>query len=265
MIDMIKSSFCNLTSFKVRQNSVEVITPYSTINSKLVSVFITFVKDKIVITDSGWIDQNYYDTPVYEDSESIVNRTKGSFMASFNIKSTVDRAGVEYYYISCEKIEEVASCVFDLANFIVGVVNSFCIQYKDEREDKERETFRKEANDFLKAHYAEDALLRRSLDDFQTIKFNAIIVKKSNLFLLTYVTGSTQRYFENDLRKSIVNFEIAQRSKLRDNVKERIAILNDNSEGYLPERSSYILELLNEKTTRSPINWTEKEKILEII
>lgn len=265
IIEIVKSSFCNLTNFKVRQNAIEVITAYSTINSKFVSVFITFTNNKIVLTDNGWIDQNYYETPLYEDSEDIVGKVISSYKSSFNVKSTLDNSGTEYYYKTCEKIEQIPSAIFNLANFLVGVVNSFCIQYKDEKEEKERETFRKDANNFLKINYADNVRLRSALDDFKGIKFNAIVNKGSNLFLLTYVTGSTQYYFENDLRKSIVNFEIAVKSKFRDQIKERVAIINDKSEGYLPEKSSSILEILNEKITRKPIKWTEKEQLLELI
>lgn len=265
IIEKIKSSFCNLTNFKVRQNALEVITAYSTINSKFVSVFITFTNKKIVITDSGWIDQNYYETPLYDESEIIVKRITASFQSSFNVKSTLDKEGVEYYYKTCENLDQIPSAVFDLSNFIVGVVNAFCIQYKDEKEEKERETFRRDANDYLKANYSDKVKLRSALDDFQSIKFNAIINKSSKLYLLTYVTGSTQTYFENDLRKSIVNFEIAVKSKYTDLIKERLTIVNDKSDGYLPEKSAFIFELLKEKTTREPVKWTEKERILELI
>ena len=265
IIDRIKSSFCNLSSFKIRANALEVITAYSTINNKFVSVFITFTNNKIVLTDSGWIHQNYYDTPINEDSEEIVNRVISSFTASFKVKSTQDKSGIEYYYKTCNNIDEIPSAVFDLANFIVGAVNSFCVQYKDEKEEKERETFRKDANDFLKANYIENVKLRSVLDDFKGIKFNAIINKKSSLYLITYVTGSTQSYFENDLRKSIVNFEIAEKSKYKDVIREKISIINDKSDGYQPDKSASIFELLSEKTNREPIKWTEKEKILELI
>ncbi|HLO45822.1 MAG TPA: hypothetical protein VK175_15895 [Leadbetterella sp.] len=265
IIEKIKSSFCNLTNFKVRQNALEVITAYSTLNSKFVSVFITLTNNKIVITDSGWIDQNYYETPLYDESEFIVKRITTAFKCSYNVKSTLDKEGVEFYYKTCENLEQIPSAVFDLSNFIVGVVNAFCIQYKDEKEEKERETFRRDANDYLKVNYSDKVKLRSALDDFQSIKFNAIINKSSKLYLLTYVTGSTQSYFENDLRKSIVNFEIAVKSKYQDLIKERLAIVNDQSEGYLPEKSAFIFELLKEKTTREPVKWTEKERILEII
>lgn len=265
IIEKINSSFCNLTNFKVRQNALEVITAYSTINSKFVSVFITFTNNKIVITDSGWIDQNYYETPLYDESEIIVKRITASFQSSFNVKSTLDKEGIEYYYKTCENLDQIPSAVFDLSNFIVGVVNAFCIQYKDEKEEKERETFRRDANDYLKANYFDKVKLRSALDDFQSIKFNAIINKSSKLYLLTYVTGSTQTYFENDLRKSIVNFELAVKSKYTNLIKERLTIVNDKSDGYLPEKSAYIFELLKEKTTREPVKWSEKEQILELI
>lgn len=265
IIERIKSSFCNLTNFKVRGNALEVITAYSTLNSKFVSVFITLTNKKIVITDSGWIDQNYYETPLYDESEDIVRRIISSYKVSYDVKSTLDNSGKEFFFKTCENIDQIPSTVFDLANFIVGVVNSFCIQYKDEKEEKERETFKKDANDFLKSNYAENAKLRAALDDFKNIKFNAIINKRSKLFLFTYVTGSTSTYFENDLRKSIVNFEIAQKSKYRDLIKERITVVNDLSEGYSLERSANIFELLKEKTTKEPIKWTEKEQILGIV
>jgi hypothetical protein len=265
LIEKIKSSFCKLTNFKIRTNALEVITAYSTLNSRFVSVFITFTKDKIVITDSGWIDQNYYETPLYNDSEEIVRKTIETFKNSYNIKSTLDNEGVQFYYKICKTIEEVPNAVFDMANFIVGVVNSFCVQYKDEKEEKARATFRKDANSYLKSIYTDEIRLQSALDDFKSVKFNAIIAKKSDLYLLTYVTGSTQIYFENDLRKSIVNFEIADKSKYKDIIKEKITIINDMSEGYVPDKSTYIFELLNEKSTREPIKWTEKKKLSEII
>jgi len=265
VIEQIKQSFCKLTGFKERDNALEIITAFSTINNKFVSVFVTLTNQKIVITDCGWIDQNYYQTPFFEESEDLVKRIILSYSENFNIKSTLDKSGIEYYYKICNKIEEIPSAVFDLANFIVGAVNSFCIQYKDEKEEKERETFKGDANNFLKIHYGNDVKLRHFLDDFKNIKFNAIINKNSKLSLITYVTGSSQYYFENDLRRSIVNFEIALKSKYSMQIKEKITILNDKSEGYSLDKSASIFQLLSEKVTREPIKWSEKEKILNYI
>lgn len=265
VIEQIKKSFCNLTSFKERDNALEIITAFSTINNKFVSVFVTITNQKIVVTDSGWIDQNYYETPYFEESEDLIRRIISSYSMNYKVKSTLDKSGIEYHYKICNKIEEIPSAVFDLANFIVGAVNSFCIQYKDEKEEKERETFRSDANTFLKTNYVDDVKLRHYLDDFKNIKFSAIVTKKSKLNLITYVTGSNSSYFENDLRKSIVNFEISLKSKYEKLINERLTIINDKSEGYSLEKSASILQLLNEKTTKEPIKWSEKERILEYI
>ena len=107
--------------------------------------------------------------------------------------------------------------------------------------------------------------LRQSLDDFKSIRFNAIVNRSSRLFLITYITGSTPYYFENDIRKTIVNFEISERSKYNDIISERISIINNESSGYQPERSNAILELLAEKTSKEPVFWNEKERLFDYI
>lgn len=265
VIEQIKKSFCNLTSFKERTNALEIITAFSTLNNKFVSVFVTVTNQKIVVTDHGWIDQNYYETPYFEESEVLIKRIISSYSENYKIKSTLDKSGVEYYYKICSKIEEIPSAVFDLANFIVGAVNALCIQFKDEKEEKERETFRSDVNTFFKIHYAKDVKFRQPLDDYKNIKFSAIVNSNSKINLIMYATGSSQYYFENDLRKSIVNFEIAQKSKYDSYIKEKITIINDESDGYSPIKSSSIFQLLNEKTSREPIKWSEREQILEYL
>jgi hypothetical protein len=262
---IIKSSFCELTDFKVRGNSIEITTPYCTINDKFVSVFIKPQGSQFIVSDGGWIDLNLYDTPLFEESQDIIDRVTFQFQDRFSVKGINDRTNVRFYYKICEDISLLSSCVFDLSNFVLGTVNASCLSFKDEKEEKERETFRKDANDFLKIKYNDLVKFRRGLDDFQNIKFNAVVNKGSNLFLVTYITGSSQYYFENDIRRSIVNFEIAQRSKYNELIKERISIINNKSNGYDPIKSETIINLLRERSTREPINWTEKENILEFV
>lgn len=264
--EKIKKSFCNLIAIKNRKKTIEVITGYSTINSKFISVFIyKLAGGKYIITDSGWFDQNYYDTPYYDESEDILIKIKNTYTHTYDIKYTTDKDGNVYYYKSTFNIEHIPTLVYDLANFLLGVVNSYCIQFKDEKEEKERETFRKEADSFLKINYEGRVKMRKPLDDFKNIKFNAIIYKGMELNLISYITGSTITYFENDLKKSIVNFEISERSISKKDIKTKISIINDESEGYNVVKSQNLINLLSEKLSRKPILWSEKEKILEII
>jgi len=263
--ETIKNSFCNLTKFKQRGNVLEVITAYSTLNNKFISVFIKFEGNRIIATDAGWIDSNAYDTPNFDESEEIIKKIINNYIYNYQIKLTTDSDGNVYYYKTCNDQEQLPGLIFDIANFSVGVINSFCIQFKDPKEEKERETFRKDANDFMKLHYKQTLRLNTALDDFKNIKFNAIVSRASNLYLVTYVTGSTQYYFESDLRKSIVNFELTDKSKFSGFIREKITIINNESTGFNLNHSMPILNLLMEKTTREPILWSERDKILETI
>jgi len=265
LYNVVKRNFCELTSYKVRGNVLEIITAFSTLNNKFVSVFIKEESGKIIVTDNGWVDLNTYETPLYEESDDIIKRVQINYANTFAIKSTIDKTGVTFYYKTCINYESLSSTVFDVANFIVGVVNSFCIQYIDTKEEKERETFRKDANAFLSSEYHKGVKFRQSLEGISNIKFSAIITKKSELYLISYITGSTNNYFDNDIRKTIVNFEIALKSKYQHVIKERLSLINNLSDGYNPTKSSSILGLLEEKNSREPIKWSEKEKILEYV
>ena len=266
IINSIKSSFCNLTNAKIRNNFIEIITGYSTINFKFISVFIHKNKSgKYIISDYGWLDQNYYEISFSDEQEEITERIKQSYIFTYNVKQTEDTEKNIFYYKSTDKISNIASLVFDMANFLVGVVNSYCLRYKDEKDEKEKESFRIAANNFLKQHYNQNVRLERNLTDLKNIKFNAIIFKGNKLNLLTYVTGSTPQYFESGLRKSIVNFEITEKSIEHKDISEKISIINDSCDGFIKSRSQSLLDLLREKSSKEPILWSEKERVLEII
>ena len=148
IFDSIKSSFCNLTNFKIRQNSLEIITPFSTINNKFISVFITTSNNKIIITDNGWFNQNYYETSIEKELKITENKIIVSYTNTYNIKSILDKSDIIFFYKTCEKIEQIPSAVFDLANFMVGIVNAFLIQHTEDKEEKPFNKFRNEVDNF---------------------------------------------------------------------------------------------------------------------
>ena len=265
IFDSVKSNFCDLINYKLRDNSIEIITPFSTLNDKFVSVFVKEINNNFIVSDGGWTHLNYYDIHINEQSESITKRVLTYYQQNFQVKSTTDNAGTLFYFKTCQNLQELSSVVFDMSNFISGAVNALGIQYKDEKEEQERETFRRDANTFLKTNYNDNLSAKKSLDDLKNIRFSAIIIRNSNLYLISYITGSTHQYFMNDLRKTIINFEISERSKYQSHIKEKISIINDMANGYHPEKSKSILDLLSEKINREPVKWTEKERILDII
>jgi|SRR5690606_5273989 len=265
IIEQIKKSFCNLTKSKVRDNYIEIITNYSTLNNKFISVFIFKKNNRYIVSDLGWFDQNYYDTPFYEESEDMIKKIKSNYLNSYDIKVTFDERSNCFYYKSTDSVSHISSLVYDVSNFLLGSINAYCIQFKDVKEERHKENFRKNVNHFLEENYGTNVKLRTPLSDIKNVKFNAIIEKNSKLNLINYVTGSSQYYFENDLRRSIVNFDLSLKSKYSSSIKDKITIINDESEDFSIEKSYNIYELLVSRTTKPPVMWSEKEKIFEYI
>ncbi|MGM1056497.1 MAG: hypothetical protein ACQEWG_11480 [Bacteroidota bacterium] len=264
LFNIIKDEFCSLTTYKLRGETIEIITPYSTLRNKFVSIFIKQSEDKFIVSDGGWIDLNYYGDKMDDSSEDLIDRITSYYTLNYGVQIVTDKSGTLYYYKSCN-IDSISSTVFDLANFVVGVTNALTIQYKDEQEEKEKESFRKQANDFLRINYEDNIRISQSLDDLPNINFNAVIHKNSNLYLISYITGSTPSYFSNSLRRTIVNFEISQKSKYKGRIKEKISLINDEAEGFLPSKESDLLDLLNERSSRESIIWSERDKILDYV
>ncbi|RQO66813.1 hypothetical protein DBR40_21930 [Pedobacter sp. KBW01] len=231
----------------------------------MISLFVTYTNGKIVVTDNGWIDQNYYNFTVSDSNVLIQNRIISSFESTYSIKSTIDFTGVKFFYKTCKQESEITSAIFDLGHFCVGVINALIIDFSDDKEAKEKERFKSDANDFIRLNYDNNVHFRHSLDDLKGVRFNAIISKKTDIYLLSYVTGSSQNLFNDDLRKSIVNFELASKSKFINNIKEMLTLINDECDGYKIEANSQVMGLLEEKTTKPPIPWSNKEKLLELI
>lgn len=259
----IKSAFCGLVKSKERGNTLEIITPFTTLNDKFVSVFIIEQNDRYIVSDGGWILNDYYNSIIDDEAEEILNRILAEYQETFGVRAQLFPKGTFYYKV-CERVEMIPSQTFDMANFISAITNSRGIKYRDEKEIKEKEKFRSEANDFLAVHFKDSVRFRKNLDDFPNIRYNAIVQRRDNLYLFSYVTGSTPYYFDNELRKSIVNFEIADKSKLRSHIREKIALINDEAYGYNSLRSAPMLELLNERSSRN-ISWTKKEDILKFV
>lgn len=241
----IKDDFCSLTTHKLRGESLEIITPFSTSNNKFTSVVIKEIKDKYVISDTRWTDLNYYNINMSEESIDIIERRFTYYEQSFGIS---DKAGTLDYFKTCSNPRDIPTNVYDLANFVVGAVNYLGLRNKDDKE-----TFRKDANSFLKVNYGDNVKLQKSLDDLQNIRFNALVTENSDIFLLTYLTGSSSYYITNDLRKNIVYFEISEKSQCSTFIREKISIINDKAEGYHPDKLGRMMCLLNEKVPQEPI------------
>ena len=80
IFDIIKETFNSLWSVKKYGKTIEIVTPLFTTNDCFVSVFLTEREGYYIITDGGWISENYYNN--FFDSELTKQNLKAEHIIS---------------------------------------------------------------------------------------------------------------------------------------------------------------------------------------
>jgi hypothetical protein len=262
----LKESFCSLWQFKERGKTLEIITPYSTITSKFISVFITERDGCLIISDGGWVASGQYDTEVNTEDEYF-SKLFHTYENYFDIKKT-DKNGLSFYYKKAEKEISIPAFLFDMVQFIQGVVGGSIVEFEDPKERAEKETFKREANSYIGNIALHDTIKVNShlSEDLKSVRFNAIITKrKSRLTLLNYITGSSVSYFIGSIGKANLNFEIATDSEFSPLVDTKIALINDTTSGYQQDKLYKYLEKMERNSNSKNILWSERYKLDEYL
>lgn len=261
----IKFCFDQLWTFKYRgDETLEIITPYSTTSNKFVSLFLTKRDDKFIISDGGLLNSEVYESKVDYDNQCLL-KILYHYENHYQIKTTTDNKGYKHYYKTTTDEILIPNLIYDLAQFISMCVSSATVEFEDLQEKEEKETFRKNANAFLESFVSkDDTRFRASLDKekYRTVRFSAIIERRSRLSLVSYVTGTNIANYSNSIARTNLNFEIATSSKYNPYIENKIVLMNDSADGYVPQSLYNQLNILKEHTNnQEPIKWSEKDKL----
>ncbi|WP_375562019.1 hypothetical protein ACE193_05575 [Bernardetia sp. OM2101] len=269
LYNLVKKDFCNLFSFKLHESTLEIITPLVTITDKFVSVFVTERGNRLIVTDGGWISQEVYGNSISSEDIETISVIFQQYKSYYNIQETKansDSTDIFYYVpIDIKKVELLSAAVFDVANFIVGIVNSHSLSYREKKEKEQRDRFKHDTNKLLKNIYKDSFSSHQNIG-IQGVTYNGVIKYRSKLYLLEYITGSTTKYFQQDVRKATINFQLVEEvDYIFRQVESRIAIINDDSSGYQNNGFPIVLQKHLEKSTSDLIFRTENDKIFNII
>ena len=247
----VKSDFCNLIDYKIRDSTLEVITGVNTLTNHYVSVFISFQSGKYVVSDGGWIDRQFYDNFLDNEDEDIFQRIDSQYVAHFDIKRTTHKDGTVYNFKTTDNPRLISALVQDVSYYVSSIVDNQSVSFNQAKEQSQRKTFHKDVSNFLKEYYSGDLELNDSLqnynDDLSSVKFNAIIRRPSSTYLVMYVTGYTSQNFINDACQATVNFQMA-RKYTSQNIFKKSAIVNTHANGYVPTKVTQYLNNLQEET-----------------
>jgi len=260
----IKDSFCSLWQFKERGKTLEIITPYSTITSKFVSIFITERDNSIIISDGGWIASGNYETEVNPEDEYF-SKLFYTYESYFDIKKT-EQNGIPIYYKKTQKEVSIPSFLFDVVQFIQAVVGGSVVEFEDPKEKAEKESFKREANSYIGNIVPKDSIKVNSplSEELKSVRFNAIITKrKSRLTLLSYITGSNPSFFIGSIGKANLNFEIASDSEFHNVIETKIALINDTASGFQEAKLYKYLEKMERNSDLISVKWSERHRLNE--
>lgn len=263
----IKNSFGGLWQTKERGQSLEIITPYATTNSKFISVFLSMQGNDFVISDGGWINSGIYENTPQND-EGCFLKVFYHYLHSFDIKEIETPEGVTYYYIKASAAIDVPAKVLALSSFVQSVVSVSEISFEDKAEKETKARFVSKANEYLKSIVSADKLkLNRYINEQKKeIRFNAIFYKtQSSLTLINYITGSSNSHFANSIFKANTLFEMAEGTNAKDYIHDKISFVDTSAAGYAQEKLAHFLLHLENHTGSRIVNWSEKEKLQSIL
>ncbi len=264
ILPLVKEDFGALWHCKPRGKSLEIITPFSTNTRKCVSIFVSFREAEIIISDGGWLEdeEDFYglgekfersDLEFYADHFSVIHRV------SFATKPDKKRV----FFKKCSDRKLISGLIYDVANFVTAVVNALSMP-RESDDESAGETFRQQANSHFLARF-QNVKFRSPIEGVKSHRYSVVIAPSpSSLALISYVTGSTPRYFGRELSNAICGFQVANRSSSKPYIRTRVALLDNSAMGYVPARIEDDLALLPEHDVVA-VRWTERENIDALI
>lgn len=259
----IKEAFDCLWQFKIRGETIEIITPFSTLSSKFISVFITTRGAEFIVSDGGWTESGMYETQLIFSEDCFINAF--SYYRNFyEVSNTTNVKGDTVYYKKTREAKLISNIVYDICNFILLTVNSSITSMPEKDVMEDKETFRKEANNYIAALIDKDKLKFNSFlgEDMPNIRFSVVATKTpSKLILINYITGSQPSYFINSVSRANMNFEMISNSKYDGYIDKKIALVNDLANGYTKSKIEPYLEFMEKHNNTKNISWTDKDKL----
>lgn len=264
----VRSSFDQLWSMKLRGvDTVEIITPYSTTTSKFISLYLTIRDDKFVVSDGGLLNSEAYESIIDYENQCLL-KILYHFESFYEIKRTQDNQGVKHYYKTTTNEKLIANLVYEMAQFVSMCASAATVQFEDEKEVEERNNFRTKASAYIGTNFQKlNPRFAASLDknEFRSVRFSVLIERSNRLNLISYVTGSNPSNFRNSIARVNMNFEIATSSKYNDYIDQKIVLVNNVADGFVPSQIAKQLNILEEHIGQKSVPWTEREQLRSVL
>lgn len=232
----IRSDFSSLWESRVLGDTLEVITPYSTIAGDVISVFITIRNNQYIITDGARVD-----AMAKSQGVKIIER-KGYHLCDMITRLSISEFRSEcsdsliYRLKKTDDLSLVSSYVYDMIHFIDSMANAIMLEsFFSGEDDLIARKFSKKVNDVLRYKVNMVPKVTRQIDLFKNksaraLQFSSALIHKTrdSLWLGMCINGSNYSNFIRSVQRAEFGFNHARDTELALHKEMQFATIMDS-------------------------------------
>lgn len=232
----IRSDFSSLWESRTLGDTLEVITPYSTVAGDVISVFITTRNNQYIITDGARVD-----AMAKSQGVKIIER-KGFHLCDILSRLSISEFRSEssdsliYRLKKTDDLSLVSSYVYDMIHFIDSMANAIMLESFFTREDDLiARKFSKKVNDVLRYKVNMVPKKARQIDLFnnksaRALQFSSALIDKTrdSLWLGMCINGSNYTNFIRSVQRAEFGFNHACDTELVMHKEMQFATIMDS-------------------------------------
>jgi hypothetical protein len=262
--ELLQRDFNSVWKCKILGETLEISTPYLLPDATLFSLFLTTRGDRYIACDGGsvWELLSEYCAIPEEEVRSEVE----SMARKFQVK-TGSRDKKPIFFKDCTDPKLISSIAFDVANFAVMATSALVSASSEEPGVPLQDRFERKADRFLRSVVPSDFEWHpREIPEVPSVRFGAVLVRASRVWLISFVTGSNTSYFRRSVNDTAKSFQHAWKSALGTHDRLRtIPLVNTEARGFDSDKLGWQLNDLATDSHESLVRWDEKDMITRML
>ena len=126
ILELLKTDCDSLWKCKKRGDTIEIITPFTTITQNFISIFITQRNGAYIVSDGGWIQEHINQIT----SDTVESEKLLDYFATYYNIGLCEANLRNYYFKSHTDIKMLSAISYDVVHFISSTVNTLYYKYK---------------------------------------------------------------------------------------------------------------------------------------
>ena len=206
----ICSDFTSLWKYRLRGDTLEIITPFSTLTGSFISIFLTQRDNRFIITDGQRLTQCLIELEMFNKKAKIYLEETA---AHYEVKKTKSD-NTCFYFKSTTELKLVSAYIYDVVFFQLAALNSIYSDATFGDKDREYHLFSTRTNDMLQQKIEEcrgsglGFTLDRRHSLIRNAGFSSVLTKErvSTIWAAMYITGSTPTNFCTTIYRANTGF-----------------------------------------------------------